>query len=303
MLKQPQPEAVQRLLTSFRSGKEFELEEDDFYATALTASGGRAVIRDWLHSTVGDAKERLQNWFVLLTQVDNWGAPGKPLGIYQLASSLYRDAKDAKANMAAQVPHALINAALHGDPLPHWLLDPLITRCRCSAKQRVTYPRAALIKAVLCAMGICKEGSMEQLDQNDMREAYLCGRLLSILESVQRAAQGKINTTLVDRFYGAASTAPASVFGNLLGGMQPHLAKLRKTKPGTHFALQLRLEEIMANLHSFPRTLPLQDQALFSLGYYHQRAQDRAEMLARKAKGDIALIDIVDDHEEEANNE
>jgi len=154
------------------------------------------------------------------------------------------------------------------------------------------------MKAVLQSLTGMKEDSMAQLEPTEQRPAYLCGRLLAVLEAVQYAAQGKINTTLVDRFYGAASTAPASVFGNLLGDVQAHLAKLRKTRPAACTALQQRLETVMRGLPSFPRTLSLQDQALFGLGYYHQRAQDRADAQARKAAGDAAQTDTIETEEE-----
>jgi CRISPR-associated protein Csd1 len=110
--------------------------------------------------------------------------------------------------------------------------------------------------------------------------------LLALLEEIQWQAIHGINTTLVDRFFGAASTAPASVFGNLLSDTQAHLGKLRKTHGGAYFALQQRLEEVLAPLPAFPKTLTLQDQALFSLGYYHQRAADRAAIAERKAATD-----------------
>ena len=120
-------------------------------------------------------------------------------------------------------------------------------------------------------------------DRED-REAYACGRLLAELESVQRAALGRINATITDRYYGAASSTPASVFGMLVGDAQSHLSKLRKTKPGVHAAVQERLEEIMANLSGYPKTLTMERQGLFSLGYYHQRAQNRADAKAASDK-------------------
>ena len=46
----------------------------------------------------------------------------------------------------------------------------------------------------------------------------------------------------------------------------------------------------MAPLGGFPATLTLKQQALFSLGYYHQRAATRgakAEAKARKAESQI----------------
>ncbi|MDY6893488.1 MAG: type I-C CRISPR-associated protein Cas8c/Csd1, partial [Chloroflexota bacterium] len=109
-----------------------------------------------------------------------------------------------------------------------------------------------------------------------------CGRLLAVLESIQEEAAKprKINSTIVDRFYGTASSAPASVFGHLLRGVQAHLGKLRKEKYGSYIALEKRLEEVQSGLSNFPKTLTMEQQGLFALGYYHQRAADRAGAIA-----------------------
>jgi CRISPR-associated protein Csd1 len=125
---------------------------------------------------------------------------------------------------------------------------------------------------------------MVQLHPDHPEPAYHCGRLLAVLEQIQRTAIGSnISATIVDRFYGTASTAPASVFGRLLRGAQPHLSKLQRDRPGAAYALQERMEEIMAALPAFPHTLNLKEQGLFALGYYHQRAYDRAQARATKA--------------------
>ena len=124
---------------------------------------------------------------------------------------------------------------------------------------------------------------MVQLDPTTENAAYRCGRLFWVLEQTQRLAVPGIKATIADRFFGTASSAPASVFGRLLRGAQPHLGKLERDRPGAHFALQRRLEDIQGGIPSsgFPRTLALEDQGLFALGYYHQRAFDRAQ--AREA--------------------
>ncbi|HHX39386.1 MAG TPA: type I-C CRISPR-associated protein Cas8c/Csd1, partial [Armatimonadetes bacterium] len=179
-----------------------------------------------------------------------------------------------------------MRAALRGAPLPSWLLAQAVNRCR--AEQDVTYPRAALIRAVLVGLEPGKEKQMSSLEPNETRPAYLCGRLLAVLEQIQNAANPGINTTLVDRFYGAASTAPASVFGNLLSDAQAHLSKLRRTRASAYQALQKSLEAVLQPLPEFPHTLTLQEQALFSLGYYHQRAEDRAAARERKAANEAA---------------
>ena len=123
---------------------------------------------------------------------------------------------------------------------------------------------------------------MVALEPQHPSTAYHCGRLLAVIEEIQRAALPAVNATIVDRFYGAASSTPAVVFGTLLRGAQPHLAKLERDNRGAYVNLQQRLEEVCARIGDWPATLPLKEQALFSLGYYHQRAQGRAEALARR---------------------
>lgn len=112
---------------------------------------------------------------------------------------------------------------------------------------------------------------MVDLDPAQTDPAYLCGRLLAILDRIQQLAISP-NATIVDRFFGTASSAPATVYGRLVRGAQPHLAKLRKEKRGVYVNLERRLEEVMSGLPTFPRTLSLEEQGLFVLGYYHERA-------------------------------
>ena len=133
---------------------------------------------------------------------------------------------------------------------------------------------------------------MRELDRDNVEPAYICGRLLAVLDAIQRRALGNPNATLVDKFYGAASSAPASVFGTLLHNTQNHLAKLRKnpsTQPAQR-ALEGRLMDVMAPLDRFPPTLTLPEQGLFALGFYHQRAEDRraARERAQERDGEVA---------------
>src|SRR5262249_55647006 len=127
-----------------------------------------------------------------------------------------------------------------------------------------------------------------QLNLTNQDSAYLCGRLLAILEAVQRAAIPGVNATITDRFFGSASTAPASVFPRLLRGAQAHLSKLRNERPGTCEALKRMLEEVQVGLAAFPKTLTLEQQGFFSLGYYHQCAADRAAARAYRQAQDVS---------------
>lgn len=273
-LDKPQPQQVQDLITNFLKGKpQPGVDDTAFYATTLSASGGRAVIRDWIDTTVGEAKANLARWFLRQQIVDAYGATASPLSLYGLAVATVRESKD----LPTTTPRTLLRAALTGAPLPLGMLYQAVRRSR--AEQDVTHARAALITLVLRSQSPeIQEDRMSALDPQNTAPAYLYGRLLAVLADVQEAAIGK--AMIIDRFYGTASSAPASVFGRLLRGAQPHLSKLERDRPGAEAALQQRLEEVMAGIDSFLPILTLEQQGLFALGFYHQRANDRAERKA-----------------------
>ena len=293
----PQPEQVRQLIDALWEPSAALPEVDDtaFYSAILSGSGGRTVVRDWIDTTVGNVKLQLAEWFVRQSIVDEYGDPPRPLGIYALAAATVRELKDAPPT----IPRMFLRSALTGTPLPWNLLAEAVRRCR--AEQRVTRQQAALIKLVLSSHEpVAEEKNMIQLDTDHPRAAYHCGRTLAVLEEIQRRAIPGINATIVDRFYGTASTAPASVFARLLRGAQPHLAKLNRDQTGAYHALQGRLEEILSHLAGFPTTLTLQDQGLFALGYYHQRAFDRAQARAARERRENEMAAGASDVTEDA---
>ncbi|MGA2622196.1 MAG: type I-C CRISPR-associated protein Cas8c/Csd1 [Thermoguttaceae bacterium] len=280
LLSNPEPEEVHALIESVFHGREAatSIDATPFYATAFSASGARVAVRDWLDTTVDAARRNIARYFAIQRIVESDGKEGRPSGVFALATATVREASDLVPN----VPKALLHAALKGGPLPSSLLYQAVRRNR--AEQAITRPRAALVKMVLLSQETCpiSEDTMVQLDKENHEPAYLCGRLLAVLERIQQLAIPGAGSTITDRFYGTFSSAPASVVGVLLRKSQAHLAKLRRDKPGAERALQGKLEEIQAPVQAFPRTLTLEQQGLFGLGYYHQRAQDRADAIAHK---------------------
>lgn len=286
-LDKPDPEVVGNLLTSPLTVKQASsLKANQFYGLSLTANNARAVVRDWLETTVPNVEANLKAWFQRQQIVDAFGAEYRPLSVYVLAASIYRD---AAKEMQPSVSTALMRNALKGDRLPYGLLNKLVRRNR--VERNVTYPRAMLTKLIFSSDSKTQlmMTDMEQLNLNPNleggdRAAYYCGRLLAVLEAIQRKAIGSVNASLTDRYYGAASSTPATAFTPLMKGVRSHLAKLRKQMPGTCNALEARLEEILVNIPAtdYLKTLNLQQQGLFALGYYHQRASDRAAAESHK---------------------
>ncbi len=292
LLDDPREETVREVLTSvWKGGRLPEVDETAFYATSLSGSGGRAVVRDWIDTTVGEVRRQLDSWFRRQEIVGPFGEEARPLGLRDLGSATVRDLND----LPVPTSRTLLRAALMGTPLPMDLLYQAVRRNR--AEQSVVPPRTshgyrhkrmALIKLVLLSQGAEREEDhMVQLDPENANPAYRCGRLLAVLEEAQRLAIPGLKATLVDRFYGAASSAPASVYGRLFDTARAHLSKLKRDRPGAYVALERRIEEILGGIDAnggFPRTLTLQDQAVFALGYYHQRAFDRAKAIQARER-------------------
>lgn len=283
---QPPPDAgdLQKLLTAIHRGDSSWANglppQEKFHLFGLTANAARVVVRSALDTTVGEIGACQAAWFERLFMIGPDGLPGRPLPLKTLAVSAYREFKD----IAPGVEDALVQAALIGTRLPEALLKTLVMRCRLDTENRVTYPRAALLKYILTQSLPLEEARlMTQEVTGAMPAAYHCGRLFAELEDIQKAAIPGINAGISDKFFGAASTAPASVFGQLLAGARDHLGKLRRTREGAYHGAEKRLEEIMAEIGDFPLTLSLHDQALFSLGYYHHRAAKRKDIADRSA--------------------
>ena len=108
------------------------------------------------------------------------------------------------------------------------------------------------------------------LDPENTNIGYRLGRLFAALEKIQSDANPGINATIRDRFYGAASSTPVTVFANLMRLSNHHLSKLEKEKPGLFIVRKQLIGEIMCPISDFPPHLDLADQGRFAIGYYHQ---------------------------------
>ena len=107
------------------------------------------------------------------------------------------------------------------------------------------------------------------LDKSKTDVSYLLGRLFAIFEKAQvDAAGGKLNSTIKDRYFASAMATPRAVFPILFRLNQHHVSK------GEHGGYYAKLiSEVVEQLKAekSPAHLPLEEQGLFAIGYYHQR--------------------------------
>jgi len=243
----------------------------------LSPNAARLSIRFWYEGTLGDLARRFrEHWNALTIEPTPWRtAPA----IWRL---LYETAAQRKAeNISPLLAGELMRAILTGGPYPRALLSAVVMRLR--ADRDVNGMRAAICKACLIRN---REDVPVSLDRNEPNPGYRLGRLFAVLEAAQRAALGKVNASIRDRYYGAASATPASIFPVLLRNAGHHLSNLRKDKGGLAHWFEKEIGEIVDGLDSkLPHNLRIEDQGRFAVGYYHQRFTKRAD-----APGDLNEI-------------
>lgn len=245
------------------------------FVLGLSPNASRLSIRFWETNSLETFAQRLgQHFQDLHIEPLPWKtAPAIWRLLYATAPS--RDGKAKAEDVPAHLAGEMTRAILTGGRYPRSLLATLIMRMRADGD--ISGLRVALCKAVIAReRRLSGKTNPEELPMSLDKEAgnpgYRLGRLFAVLESAQRLALGdKVNATIRDRYYGAASATPAMVFPMLLRNAQNHLSRLRKDKPGMVVTLERDIAEIIAGLGSqFPRSLRLEDQGRFAIGYYHQ---------------------------------
>ena len=243
--------------------------------------GSEMCIRD-RDSTVKELGDRLaDHWQDMQIQPLPWSFE-RPPGVQQLLLEVVplrkKDGRyDYRGRSFDDIPPQLagefLRSILTGQRYPRQLLTQIVQRLRADGD--INGLRAALIKAVLHRdhrKGFTKEAIPMSLEIEGSPLAYRLGCLFAVLEQAQRGALGDVNASIVDRYYGTASSVPYSVFPRLIAGCQNHLSKIRKDKPGFAVNIDKRLGEIVGALPaSFPKQLTIEQQGQFAVGYYHQK--------------------------------
>lgn len=270
-------------------------EGTQLFVLGLAPNASRLSIRFWQTGSLGVFARRLAEHFQDL-HIEPLPWKTEP-AIWRLLNATVpsRGVKPKAEDISPQLAGEMTRAVLTGSRYPRSLLANVIMRMRSDGD--ISGVRVALCKAVLTrdlrlgVKGINEEVPVS-LDKEASNPGYRLGRLFAVLENAQRNALGtQVNATIRDRYYGAASATPTSIFPMLLRNTQNHLAKVRKEKPGLAHNLEREIGEIIDGLGSqFPRSLKLEDQGRFAIGYYHQ-SQAR---FSRNAEADTSGTEAVE---------
>jgi CRISPR-associated protein Cas8c/Csd1, subtype I-C/DVULG len=252
--------------------EQLELSSDvRIFVLGLTSNKTRLVIRYFFVNTFGQFVERLQRHHEDIKVIGSVRDPVNP-SVYRIMkeTALRGDSKNVPA------PHqtALIRSIMTGSPYPNSLYIAMLGRIRAEAGRdavmAVNRVRIGVIKGYLnrnARLFNQKEWLGVALDSEITEVPYLLGRLFAILNQAQYEALGKVNASIVDKYLNAALASPQQVFPSLLSNAEKHFKKSEK-----HF-VRKQMMSVMEKLPTggFPKTLNVDAQGQFMIGFYHQQ--------------------------------
>ncbi|OGR07024.1 MAG: hypothetical protein A2511_18105 [Deltaproteobacteria bacterium RIFOXYD12_FULL_50_9] len=270
-----------------------------FYAAVLSSPQSRVTVRSWHTETLPQAVDHFRRWLDCSILPDQWGEES-PTSIAQLADCTILKGKNSKP--LPRTYSELFEAAIFGRPLSSRLFVAALQRqavelakgCDSDKKERKEFEERLRARTVLIKLHFVLNKKGEQITMTNHTcqddSAYLCGRLLALLDKIHIKAHkesGGTNSSPANRAYTAASTTPSLIFPQLC-----KLARYHLNKVGGGWANCLEhgydaesgefvegLKQLVARFQkaagcSFPRTLSLEQQGRFAIGFYFERCRE-----------------------------
>ena len=239
-----------------------------FYILGLAPNAARLSVRFFLRDSFGKLMRNVNEHYERLEIVKPAYAKPGVLSLWALLrETVNLNSKDKSPSPA--MAGATARAVFSGGLYPASLLKAVMLRIR--AERNITWGRAAIIKAYYLKNPHkdCPEEVLTvSLNEASTNIPYTLGRLFSVYEAAQQAANPGINTTIKDKYFNSAATMPASIFPVLNNLYQKHLRKL-ETGQRVYFDKQVSaLKGVLSE--SYPTRMTLAQQGAFDLGYYHQ---------------------------------
>ena len=235
-----------------------------FYILGLAPNAARLSVRFFLRDSFGKLMENVNAHYARLEIA---GVKYSILPLWALLNATVRDFK--KQVPSPVVSGATLRAVFSGTPYPVSLMEAVLLRIR--AERNITWGKAAIIKAYYLKNpheDCPKEVLTVSLNEASTNPAYTLGRLFSVYEAVQQAANPGINATIKDKYFNSAAAMPASIFPVLNNLCQKHLRKLDARQRVYYDKQIMKLKGVLNE--NYPARMTLAQQGSFDLGYYHQ---------------------------------
>ena len=247
--------------------------QNRFFVLGISPNAARLSVRFFLQNTFGEFMKNIQLHDEQMSIVVSDYVKNPHFPVWKiLRETVNQNSKNKSAK--PQLAGDMVYSILTGLNYPATLYNNIMIRIK--AERDVSIEREAIRTATIKAYLLrnypqYKEELTVKLNFESTDQAYILGRLFSVLEDIQSVANPNLNTTIKDRYFTSASSTPAVVFPMLVDLAQKHLKKIKIDKPGMCIAKQKELTELVSMLdEKLPSRMTMQEKGVFQIGYYHQ---------------------------------
>jgi CRISPR-associated protein Csd1 len=243
-----------------------------FYVLGLGPNAARIAVKFWHETSVFSIANAIRQHYEDISIIRSLHDSGH-YSVFWLMSAIA--AENRISNISSSMASQIIRSIITGDEYPLTMLHQTILRIR--SMRSVKRMQAGILKAYLNRSRRLhsnqeKEMISVSLDETNINTCYLLGRLFAVFEKIQEQAIPGINSSISNRYYGMASSTPFTVFPRLIKMKNHHLEMIRIK------GLRNKYEKLITELttkveHRMPYSMIMEEQALFAIGYYHQKSE------------------------------
>lgn len=276
-----------------------------YHILLLSGANGRVLVRRYENGNYADLQKNLIQWEDDLKMCNDIGTevmrPCKlTVRLIRLLARQKNDRKPLermKKELAGLAP-SIVMAIMNGTSLPNEVAVKALATIRSEMLDPDENNKFSYMPNGICCQWLKvwllrrKRMKNEEVklmayyDPEFENAAYHCGALVAVYADIQHKAMPDVKASIVQRYYASASRTPAMVLGRLAVMSQHHLEKIENE--GLVRIYEERLNQVSTFLgkekgHELPRTLDLEQQSYFAIGYRQMCAKINADRRAAAA--------------------
>lgn len=278
---------VRKLFDSFFSGGCPENPKNKYYMLSLSGASGRTMIRSYDEGYYGELYDNLKAWY------DDLSLGGRKYPkIWTIYTRLLKFSESERkfseriSKELSGLSVQIINSIMHNSPLPDTVASRAVDYIRHDmynsdddtkkTRKNIDTVSCQILKAWLNRKYRINDKEelliMDKINKDSPSVAYQTGRMLAAYAALQNKALGDVNAGIAEKYFTSTCTSPQLVMGKLAALSQYHLAKLEDKRLEIYY--KNMINEIATKIgKTYPKTMTIEQQSEFALGYYHQNAE------------------------------
>lgn len=267
-----------RLRNAIRGyGKELAPTEDIVVMGLDSATPGRIAITFYLELKGSEFLNRIETWHIKCAWPQNFGKDRKFVGApapRDIAEAAYGRRVDDK--LRKTVAERLLPCIVDSSPLPRDLVESTTRRAsnRTGFEDKWEWEKCLGIACALFKGSQTERDYQMTLETDRKARDYLYGRLLAIAENIESRAlfvARETRDTTAARLMQRFADRPYSTWRTIELALVPYKTRLRASRGGFLFKMDLLLDDVMGAFSGDDFTLDAPLSGEFLLGYHCQR--------------------------------